>query len=88
MNNLWKWLDLSTGTSDENLKEQKFSAENYITYLVRESVQNSVDAWRKHYVDREDEREARVGGEEGCGGTLVLRGSLVGRLPSAISWIY
>ena len=58
MNNLWKWLDLGTGTSDENLKEQKFSEENYITYVVRESVQNSVDAWRKHYVDREDEQES------------------------------
>ncbi|MDB3994994.1 hypothetical protein N9450_04590 [Gammaproteobacteria bacterium] len=48
MDKLWKWVEMTPGPTDaSSLKEQKFSEENYITYVVREAVQNSVDAWKK-----------------------------------------
>ncbi len=48
MKKLWKWVEMTPGPTDaSSLKEQKFSEENYITYVVREAVQNSVDAWKK-----------------------------------------
>ena len=58
MSKLWKWVEMTSGPTDaSSLKEQKFSEENYITYVVREAVQNSVDAWKK-YINPEDQESS------------------------------
>lgn len=61
MDKLWKWVKMTGGPTDaSSLKEQKFSEENYITYVVREAVQNVVDAWRKFVALEDQEHEPAI----------------------------
>jgi len=54
----WKWIESLGNPTNEDLMPSRFSTFKILFYLVRESVQNTIDAWLEFYKNRPEEMES------------------------------
>lgn len=54
---IWHWADTEGSQTNEDLMSSSFSEYKILFYLVRESTQNTIDAWLERYQKKEKEKE-------------------------------